>query len=207
MNSKKLLNFSETFIKAELIMNVRDYKIEQRTVLINSSGEEIIIGDKKLAPWQSINCMNLIVPNAKSLLCLSLDTNKEIYCDFPFVQQVINKWSHVYDIFPLPHLKKTNLWRSKKDRIQDVEFNLWFAKTNTNCGLHNEHGFKEIHTQIYGIGRMQKYHSNNFDSLYEDVFMCPGFTHQPFYDEKLNYPWHQYFADTDCVWLAMEFPV
>ena len=46
------------------------------------------------------------------------------------------------------------------------------------------------------------------DTLYEDVLMPVGFTHDPFFtvgnDGKFSYPWHRYFADTDCIWMAIE---
>ena len=39
--------------------------------------------------------------------------------------------------------------------------------------------------------------------------MSPGVTHIPFaaVDEEgaFIYPWHQYFSDTDCIWMANEF--
>jgi len=54
--------------------------------------------------------------------------------------------------------------------------------------------FLEFHTQIYGTGRMQKFHANDFNTLYEDVLMSPGDTHIPFasVDEegRFFYPWH-----------------
>jgi hypothetical protein len=101
--------------------------------------------------------------------------------------------------------KGLDFYRSEKDKINSVEFNLWFAGKNTNCGLHkHEVGFREVHTQVFGIGRMQKFHKNDFSSIYQDVFMSPGYTHEPFYDAAGRYPWHQYRADTDCIWLAAE---
>ena len=53
---------------------------------------------------------------------------------------------------------------------------------------------------------MQKFHSNDFKSIYEDVHMAPGFTHNPFAGVKDNgYGWHQYYSDTDCIWMAIEY--
>ncbi len=52
------------------------------------------------------------------------------------------------------------------------------------------------------------FRENNPDTLYEDVAMCPGFTHDPFFvvgnDRSFRYPWHRYYAETDCVWMAIE---
>ena len=66
-----------------------------------------------------------------------------------------------------------------------------------------------VHTQIYGTGRMQKFLSKDFNSIYEDVLMAPGFTHDPFAGVKDNddifYGWHQYYSDSDCIWMAIEY--
>ena len=39
--------------------------------------------------------------------------------------------------------------------------------------------------------------------------MAPGFTHNPFAGVKDNgdifYGWHQYYSDTDCIWMAIEY--
>jgi hypothetical protein len=94
------------------------------------------------------------------------------------------------------------------DRGFNVLANLWFAPAGTDCGIHNEHDFLETHTQIHGAGRMQKFTAPRHDALYEDVPMSPGATHDPFCGtagDQFRYPWHQYRADTDCVWLAVEY--
>ena len=56
---------------------------------------------------------------------------------------------------------------------------------------------------------MQKFLSKDFKSIYEDVLMAPGFTHDPFAGVKDNgdifYGWHQYYSDTDCIWMAIEY--
>ncbi|GAB4085503.1 hypothetical protein GCM10028784_21330 [Myceligenerans cantabricum] len=91
----------------------------------------------------------------------------------------------------------------------DVKVNLWYSPAGTDCGLHNMHPFIEVHTQISGLGRMQKFASKDLTTLYEDQQLSPGVTNPvPFCRERdgeLVYPWHQYRADTDCVWLAVEY--
>ena len=79
----------------------------------------------------------------------------------------------------------------------NIKVNVWFSPGKTHCGLHNHHTdpeMLEVHTQIYGTGRMQKFHDNDFKSMYEDVIMAPGFTHDPFTGVKENgdlfYGWH-----------------
>jgi hypothetical protein len=91
-----------------------------------------------------------------------------------------------------------------------VQVNLWFAPAHTNCFIHNQHNFMEIHTQVFGNGRMQKFHKQDYSTIYEDIQMSPGYTTaQPFCnlddDSKYIYPWHQYYADNDCIWMAIEY--
>ena len=102
----------------------------------------------------------------------------------------------------------------KKNCIKEykVKVNLWYSPPNTDCQIHNHHTdpeMLEVHTQVHGTGRMQKFKTKDFKDLYEDVFMAPGFTHSPFTGVhetgSFYYGWHQYYSDTDCIWMANEF--
>jgi hypothetical protein len=205
-NSKhKTFDFSALFLKAEYIENIEDYYIGEKTIVINAGGADIPIADKSLKPWNSSIYSSIIIPKAQKVIFISPETNFFSCSPFPHFKEITEKWNHIHNILPLPQLKDVKLWRSKKDRIDNIEFNLWYATAGTKCGIHNEHDFREVHTQVYGIGRMQKFHKNERNSIYQEVFMSPGYTHEPFYNEDHTYPWHQYKADTDCIWLAIEF--
>ena len=204
-NTKTELCFTTPSLIAEMIENVQNYTINEPTIIVNTSEKVVEIKGTSLKPWESAVYQNTVIEAADSLICMTPRVNNFLKEKCSFADEMTDNWTHVYSIFPAPHLKETQLWRSDQCKIGDSSFNLWFAKAGTNCGLHNEHDFKEIHTQVYGIGRMQKFDNNDYESLYQDVYMSPGFTHEPFYDEKADYPWHQYFADTDCIWLVREF--
>lgn len=86
---------------------------------------------------------------------------------------------------------------------------LWYAPGGTDCHIHRRHEFLEVHTQIAGRGRMQKFHAQQAAARYQDVPLEPGTTHAPFCTHDAagtwRYPWHRYWSDTDCVWLALEY--
>jgi hypothetical protein len=94
-------------------------------------------------------------------------------------------------------------------RRYGIRLNLWWAPANTDCYLHNEHPFLEIHTQIYGTGRIQTFLERDDTTLYKQIHMSPGYTHDPFthvdQDGNPTYPWHRYWSDSDAIWLAIEF--
>ncbi|NTX81019.1 hypothetical protein FCL49_19255 [Serratia proteamaculans] len=87
--------------------------------------------------------------------------------------------------------------------------NLWFADAGTHCGIHNEHSFIELHTQVLGIGRMQTFQNEAETSLCEDLILAPGATTSQAFcrisNQQYSYPFHQYYADTPSVWLALEY--
>lgn len=137
--------------------------------------------------------------------------------------------------------------------------NLWWLPAGSDAAIHNLHyaNFLEVHTQLFGAGRMQKFLQNDqystnqtdgytayeldlpkgaffntgedgssFPSMYEEFRMVPPDTNRPFpimstdsslsecqYDNYtasvtspcFQYQWHQYYADTDCIWVAYEY--
>ncbi|WP_321363768.1 hypothetical protein [uncultured Celeribacter sp.] len=133
--------------------------------------------------------------------------------------------------------------------------NLWWLPAGSDAGIHAAHhrNFLEVHTQLTGFGRMQKFRDldtpqagsgerplllpvggdmtpfdtgDAFPGLYEETRLAPGATHLPMplvteydaWDTQSDiarnasiddpcffYPPHQYYADTDCLWIAFEF--
>lgn len=202
---EKTLNFSEPFLTIEHVAFAENYKIPNKSIIINIDLDPLVLDDLELAPFKSAVCANTTIVKVHSMIIASI-ANEGYIGPNPRVDRgiITNTWQHVYNIYNIPQLQDTPLWRSEKERIGNLELNLWYAPAGTHCGIHNKHDFLEIHTQIFGIGRMQKFHVQHYNSLYQEVFMSPGFSHDPFYNQHGQYPWHQYFADTDCIWMAIE---
>lgn len=199
------LAFSTSFCESILLSDVENFNIEKDSIIINASEDAAKINDELCPPWRSLIC-NAGQVSGKKVIVLSPKTQMHDISKFKYSDEVESSWSHVFDVFNVNSLKDVNLWRSKKDKsISGVELNLWYAPEGTDCGIHNEHNFREIHTQVSGLGIMQKFNESKYDSLYREVLMPVGFTHDPFYDKNLSYPWHQYKCITDCIWLAIEF--
>jgi hypothetical protein len=79
-----------------------------------------------------------------------------------------------------------------------------------NVGLHKDHpfcpepGFREVHTQIVGVGKMQQCRERDINTLYWEETMAPGHTHRPMYDAAGNFPWHQFETITPSIFMAVE---
>jgi hypothetical protein len=229
VNKTKLLNFSGAYIDAKYVENVENYRIKSRTIVINPQASDAHLSeapDSIIPAFASTILQDTIIQKAKSLLLLEVVETKNI--GKIIFEQNWDLLGNLIGGFP----KDVPLWRSPQDDAGivkldpylmtrqsstphqkekfTVKVNLWFAPAHTDCAIHNQHDFIEIHTQIFGAGRMQKFKAEDFATLYEDQLMNEGYTtFVPFCQVEENnkyiYPWHQYYSDTDCIWLAIEY--
>lgn len=239
-NKIKQLYFSGSHICANFIENVNDYYIQNRTVAINPNTSDAYVDEPPrniIPPLSSTILKDTHIAKANSLILLEVREPNNV--GNIILEQGWNLYGNLIGDAPsnrdtneLPYPKNTPLWRSPQVSVGFVEFdpyvvtrqtytleekekfqvkvNLWFAPANTNCFIHNKHDFIEIHSQVFGHGRMQKFKAQDYDALYEDILMSPGYTTSvPFCQfegkNQFSYPWHQYYADTDCIWLAIEY--
>jgi hypothetical protein len=231
-NAAQPIRFSEKYLTTIWLTAVNEYYVANRTIVINLGNKKAriaVLPETSLQPRTSTILNQVTIKDGDSLLLIEIvnDTN---------IGGIVleSGWNQLGEIANFP--KDVPLWKSPQyevgiarfdpyfvtglsEHVEDgqvkqytVKVNLWFAPAKTNCAIHNSHTVPEmleVHTQIYGIGRMQKFHANELSTLYQDVTMSPGETHIPFASVGEGggfvYPWHQYYADTDCIWVANEF--
>ncbi len=222
---RRNLSFSNDWIEAVLVSSVRELPIDD-AIVVNLSTTPLQYSAGKnqgtILPWKStmLRHCTLERADAAALLHVRQRTN---------LGGLALGWEwygHRNPQYP----RGTPLYISSQDDIGEVQFdpliaftrenvapsprryrlklNLWYTPEETDCGIHTGHQFLEVHTQVLGTGHMQKFRENSSETLYQDVVMPPGFTHDPFFllgsDRSFSYPWHRYYADTDCVWMAIE---
>ena len=231
-NKETPLNFSKR-LEAVWLRNVSNYRITKRTIVSNI-GEccAKILAEpvKQLHPRTSTILQDVTIDDADSLVLIHVPkkinlggiilddgwahlsvTDPTFSTDYPLYK------SAQYDVGkvkfdPFYATGATDASEVKNLANYQVKVNLWFSPENSNCAIHNHdtnHEMLEVHTQIFGVGRMQKFHKQEYESIYEDVILGQGMTHVCFAgakeDGSFYYPWHQYFADTDCIWMAIEY--
>ncbi|MET9292553.1 hypothetical protein [Streptomyces sp. NPDC003077] len=237
MNRTTPLSCGTSEIDVHLLEDAEDFLVQGRRIVVNTGTRPALVdGDpaKPLPPFHSTVLVDTVIRRAESVVLLRVHdgalahrTTREP--GWATLGDILAETTGNPDAFPagIP------LWRGPQspaghvlmdaaavlggdeaparnpERFR-VQVNLWFAPAGTDCAIHNEHGFIEVHTQVLGNGRMQKFRERDHKSLYEDLYMAPGYTTpQPFCslqpDGSFRYPWHQYYADTDSVWLAVEY--
>jgi hypothetical protein len=225
-NHGRSLTFSNDWIESTLIRAVKDVSVENEIVVNLSTSDLYYKAEGRpgtIPPWKSTILRHCLLE--KGEMAALIHVRKRV--NLGGVALDWEWYGHRNPEFP----RGVPLYISSQDDIGDVEFdplvtfasqtlvspsprryrlklNLWYTPEETDCGIHTGHKFLEVHTQLLGTGHMQKFRENNAATLYEDVFMPPGFTHEPFFmlqnDRNFTYPWHRYYADTDCIWMAIE---
>ena len=219
------LNFASDYIDASIIRGVENYVVDD-AIAVNLSAEPMLIGwdvPSVLPRWKAavLKGGRIIKGSQVGLFRIRRKTNLGgvVFQDWDWLGNRISSFPRDAPLYISPQDSIGDIdvdpfvFTNERTTTQDVmsfevKLNLWWAPGNTDCFIHNEHSFLEVHTQIYGAGRMQKFRERDEATMYEDVVMSEGLTHDPFCRVGDNrnwiYPWHRYYADTDCVWLAIE---
>jgi len=226
-NKPRVLSFSSPWLSNVLAASAPSIAIDN-AIVVNLSTRMVKYeaGPYRgsIAPFQSKSLRDCVVIEAEQLLICKPQERENL-------GGLAREWMW-YGDKDSNFERRTPLYISPQEEIGEVEFNpgeifglaepdtkglqrfhlrlnLWYAPASTDCGIHREHTFLEIHTQLIGTGRMQKFRENRSDTMFEDLIVPTGATHPPFFDLKsdnaFEYPWHRYFSDSDCVWMAIEF--
>ena len=224
VNATRDLCFADAHLLAELVENIDGYEAEG--IVVNLSPEVIFVEgdvDTPIQPWRSTELRKKRIRKADRVAVLKVEELENLG------GVMLRGWDwfgDIYDGFP----RETPLYMSSIDTVGkvledpmvftreksvakdlkefDIKLKCWWSPNETDCFIHNEHPFLEVHTQIHGIGRMQKFRERDPSTVYEDVRMAPGFTHEPFCvvtgPNQWTYPWHRYYTDLESIWLAVE---
>lgn len=219
------LSFADDFIMAQLVEDPADFLVED-AVVVNLSPLPMVTGTDHPAivpAWKSTWLKGGVIKSGEraALVKVRRATNlggvvfrgwdwlgnriRSFPRDTPLY---ISSQDHVGTVETDPRVFTNERSTHESPQVFDLKLNLWWSPGDTDCFIHHEHPFLETHTQIHGLGRMQKFHERDVSTLYEDVLMPVGYSHDPFCrvtgPNQWTYPWHRYYADTDSVWLAIE---
>ncbi|MFJ4219992.1 hypothetical protein [Curtobacterium luteum] len=216
------LNFDSELVGAMVLRDADAFPITERTTVVNLAQTDAYVGTTQLSPLPPLSSTVLVSGTVSGELLLALTVADEVgqeqraralgWLDFYGADGPVLLKSQQDTVGTVTIDRRAVLHQpvlpSNPERFT-VKANLWFSPAGTDCGIHNLHPFIEVHTQVTGLGRMQKFDDKRHDALYEDQLLSPGTTNPiPFcidVDGEFTYPWHQYRADTDCIWLALEY--
>ena len=207
--SIQTLDFAEPFFTVRLLEGEAAYAITGRTILLNLAEAPVLVQDQGLGQFQSAVLHKTTIQHIDKAVLV------ERFDDYPdqeaLFEQVRATWPTACDVRGEERLRGVQHYMSPKLWIGQLGLTMYHcASVPLKVGLHKNHdfcpvpGFREVHTQIAGFGKMQQCSEKDLETLYLEEPMAPGSTHRPMYDDEGNYPWHQFETITPSIMMAVE---
>lgn len=203
------LSIGDPFYQIRVVTDEASAMVEGRTILLNLAENPIRIREQSLAQFQSVIVRDVRVERlTHAVLIEGLDDHPD---EADLMERVRATWPSAFEVRGEERLRGVGHYMSPKVWVGQFGFTLYHSATiPLKVGLHKEHdfcpvpGFREVHTQIAGFGKMQQCREKDVETLYLEEPMAPGTTHRPMYDAEGKYPWHQFETITPSIFMAVE---
>ena len=205
----RTLDLAEPFFTVRIITASPTHRVTGKVILLNLSEEPVQIREQHLGHLQSAVVADVELRDVAHAVIVErfADHDDEDRLFF----EVRRSWPSAFDVRQEERLRGVSHYMSPKVWVGQHGFTMYHSgSVPLNVGLHRDHafcpvpGFREVHTQIVGIGKMQQCRENDVSTIYLEEPMAPGATHRPMYDADGNYPWHQYETITPSIFMAVE---
>lgn len=203
------IDIAQPFFAVRFVSAEKSVPIEDKAIVLNLSDTPIQIEAQKLALLQSVIVANTTLLNVQRAVIVDGVANHADQTQL--FETVREAWPTAFDVRGEERLRGVEHYMSDKTWVGNIGLSFYHsASVPLNVGLHREHpfcpqpGFREVHTQIAGFGKMQQCREQDVRTLYLEEPMAPGTTHKPMFDDQGNYPWHQYETITPSIFMAVE---
>ena len=205
----RTLDIAEPFFTIRLVTDETDYRVDGKIIVLNLSDKPIGIREQTLGALQSVVVADVDLRDIEHAVII------ERFADYSDEEQLFadikQAWPSAFDMRQEERLRGVSHYMSPKVWVGQFGFTVYHSgSVPLNVGLHRDHafcpvpGFREVHTQIVGFGKMQQCREQDVSTLYLEEPMAPGATHRPMYDADGNYPWHQFETITPSIFMAVE---
>ncbi|MDJ0629163.1 MAG: hypothetical protein QNJ44_12975 [Rhodobacter sp.] len=205
----RILDIAEPFFTLRILSDEASHRIGGKTIVLNLSDTPVRVRDQRLGALQSVILKDTDIHDiAHAVLVGRFADHAD---EAALMAQIRETWPSAFEVRVEERLRGIAHYMSPKVWVGRFGFTLYHsASVPLNVGLHRDHafcpvpGFREVHTQIMGFGKMQQCRERDVATLYLEEPMAPGTTHRPMYDAEGNYPWHQFETITPSVFMAVE---
>ena len=199
----------EPFFSIQLLKDEPSFHVQEKTIILNLSQQPIAVRSQEIGALQSVILKDTEMHCVQH--AVAIERTADVGNDDELLARIRQTWPSAFDIRGEERLRGVEHYMSPKVWVGQHGFSIYHsASVPLKVGLHKDHafcpvpGFREIHTQIVGFGKMQQCRECDVDTLYLEECMAPGMTHRPMYDAEGRFPWHQYETITPSVFLAVE---
>ncbi len=206
---ERALDLAEPFFTVRIVTDRPAHRVAGKAILLNLSERPVGIRRQRLGHLRSVVVRDVELRDAAHAVIVERFADHDD--EGRLLADVRRSWASAFDVRREERLRGVSHYMSPKAWVGRHGFTMYHAgSVPLNVGLHRDHafcpvpGFREVHTQIVGFGKMQQFRGNDPSTLYLEEPMAPGATHRPMYDADGNYPWHQYETITPSIFMAVE---
>lgn len=203
------INIGRPFFDITLIEDETTFAVPGRAIVLNLSQSPLRLEQQQLSSLQSAIVRGTALREVN--WAVVIEGFESFDDEAAFCAEVRRTWPSAFDVRKEERLRGVEHYMSPKVRIGEVGLSLYHsASVPLKVGLHRDHpfcpvpGFREVHTQLVGFGKMQQCRERDLSTMYLEEYLAPGATHRPMYDAQGQYPWHQYETITPSIFMAVE---
>ena len=203
------IDIGRPFFDITLIEGEETFEVSGSAIVLNLSISPLKLEQQQLGSLQSAIVRRAELRDVQ--WAVTVEGFEDYADETGFCATVRETWPSAFEIRKEERLRGVEHYMSPKVRIGEVALSLYHsASVPLKVGLHREHpfcpvpGFREVHTQLVGVGKMQQCRERDLSTLYLEEYLAPGTTHRPMYDADGNYPWHQFETITPSIFMAVE---
>ena len=205
--SVQILSFSLPFFNVKCIEKEEKYSVETESLLFNlSKNTGVVVEGHPIPPLQGRILREVEIESID--FAIIVENYGEHAKDKGFFDAIRENWPTLYSISSLPRHRDLPYHRTPETIKLNGDTTVYFcyAALQIPSGPHRDHvrDYDEVHGQILGYGKMQKLKTNDPGSVYEEIILAPGNMHDRFCNDEGEYPWHQYYSITDCIYMPVE---
>lgn len=202
-------DIAEPFFSLSVLTDENLHTVQGRAIVLNLGTSPLQILEQGLPSLASVIVQDVALEGVrKAAVIQGFDAHAD---ETALMAQVRQAWPSAFDVRGEERLRGVQHYMTDKAWSGQVGFTFYHsASVPLKVGLHKDHpfcpvpGFREVHTQIVGLGKMQQCRQQDVATLYLEEPLAPGMTHRPMYDAQGNYPWHQYETITPSIFMAVE---
>ena len=165
------IEIGEPFFSLQLIENEANIPVNSKSIVVNLSDNPITIENQKIAEFQSNYALNTELSDVEQALLIR--NLRPDLLEHELCQQVGELWPSAYEVRKEERLRNVGHYMSPKRWVGRQGFTFYYSSTvPLNVGLHRDHsfcpipGYREVHTQVVGVGKMQQCLSKDLSTLY-----------------------------------------
>ncbi len=207
--SIQTLTIGDPFFRIHIVRDDNRHPITGKTIVLNLADTPLHVREQSLGALQSVILKETEIRDVSHAVLIEGFADHDD--DDALLARIRDTWPSAYQMRGEERLQGVEHYMSPKVWVGQYGFTLYHsASVPLNVGLHRDHafcpvpGFREVHTQIIGFGKMQQCREQDVNTLYLEEPMAPGATHRPMYDAEGRYPWHQFETITSSVFMAVE---